>query len=119
MRYIDCRKTKNCDNTLCNECLTEEVEDLREDVESLGEDTDYLLEQLTRLSGISADGAETHYDVFKQIIEKIDLLADVVGVQFEAIPEVPAIPEHLALVSKKAIKKAAKKIAKKLSKKRK
>lgn len=106
MKYIDCRKART--NSLCNECLTERVEELEDD-------SSYILKQLTRLSEITADGSEITYGAFQEMKEQIDLLADKIGVSFEVVEEVPAIPEHLVLVSKKT-KKVTKKVTKKTKK---
>jgi hypothetical protein len=86
---------------------------LTERVEELEDDSSYILKQLTRLSEITADGAEIHYDVFSELKEQIDLLADKIGVSFEVVEEVPAIPEHLVLLSKTS-KKGLKKVTKKV-----
>ena len=86
MRKIDCRHLDNLDD---------------EEFESLEEVHFDIVEIMSKLLMRHAD--------------KLDLLASALGMHFEVVPEVPAIPSHVVL--SKAKKAAApKKKAKKLKK---
>jgi len=61
---------------------------------------------------------ENILETFSILSEKINLITEKLGLNFEYVEEVPAIPAHISLVSKKNVsKKTVKKSTKKVSKK--
>lgn len=112
MIRIDCRKKvveKNV--TSCDSVLSQ--------VEENANDISLLFWLLSEKSCVDANFADMSYGAHVELLERVNLLAKHIGLEFIIEPEVPAIPAKLVLkkIAKKSTKKVAKKVVKKAVKK--